>query len=195
LNILEQAYSELNVQINAMKKTNNELNDKVDSMEHANNELNNTISSLEKIKIELNNEIKSLQSNNNALMSIAIVRVTSIKVGNWNNGKWLTEPGGQLYASQFYRIGPRISYKSATNQAVRLDIKIYYPSKNTPERWSEDGPSGYTWSENVQLSSSGSTYDLKVWGWANPGILRPGNYKIEVWYSNVCLWSDIFKLN
>jgi type II secretory pathway component PulJ len=169
--------------------------DRINSLEQRNNELSNTISSLERTKNGLNDEIKSLQSTNNALVSIASVRVTSIKVGNWNNGRWITEPGGQLYASQFYRIGPRISYKSTTNQAVRLDIKIYYPSENTPQRWSEDAASGYTWSENATLSSSGGTYDLKVWGWDKPGNLWPGNYKIEVWYNNVCLWSDIFRLN
>jgi hypothetical protein len=120
------------------------------------------------------------------------IYITSMKTGNWNN-RWITEPGGTLKCSEVYRLRTLVKYMASVNKTATFDIKWYYP-ENDLRIFEDTARSGYTYSITRNITTNGGEFDLGFWGWDKPGQFPRGSHKIEVWYEDVCLSTDVVEL-
>jgi hypothetical protein len=169
--------------------------DRISDLEQTNRELNNKLNSFESEKMNLTNKLNSLQTEYNALMSIASVRVTSIKVGNWGNSRWINNPGETLYSSQMRYLSPVITYDSFIDESVVFFVKIIDPDGDIYRNLSTS-PAGYSFSSTGYISrGSGKSLDLSGWGSSDRSTYYQGTWTVEVWYNNVCLRSELIRIN
>jgi tetratricopeptide (TPR) repeat protein len=133
----------------------------------------------------IKNNLADVRNRQARAQIVSSLNITSMRAGNWNND-WITRPGGTLYASEVYRLKIMVNYKTSINGSVILNVKWYYPG-NVLRRWEDDAPSGYTYSINRSISTTGGEFDLGNWGWDEPGNFPRGTHKIELWYRDVLL--------
>jgi hypothetical protein len=125
------------------------------------------------------------------LKAIWDVNVTAIKVGNSAGGRWLTYPGGTLYASQMRYLNPVITYNSLIAEETTFYIRIIQPDGSL-KRNSDISPVGYTYSSKKRVSrGNGQTLELSGWGNSEVSTYKAGQWTVEVWYKDVCLRSKV----
>jgi hypothetical protein len=152
---------------------------------------------------DLNGKYNTLQSEYNLLNAVSTdferskkaINITSIKVGNWGNGRWLTQPGGSLNARAIRYLSPVITYSSFINKYVTFYVRIIAPDGSV-FRNTSISPAGYSYSSNGQVSRGTSqSFDLNGWGSEEGGAYYAGTWTIEVWYEGVRLASERVRLN
>jgi hypothetical protein len=129
------------------------------------------------------------------LESLVGINVTGIKVGNWGNDSWLTQPGEALYAAQMRYFNPVITYNAVLDGEITFYIKIIQPD-GTLSRNSSVSPEGYTFSTTERISrGSNQTLDLSGWGNSDRSTYWAGTWTVEVWFNNGCLRSEKVTIN
>jgi hypothetical protein len=123
-----------------------------------------------------------------------VVNPTEIKVGNWGNNRWLTQPGDTLYSEQMRYFNPVITCNAPFGSNVVFYIKIFDPNGNL--KHDDTSPDGYTYSRAMWVGQGDNqTLDLNFW--ENPGssIYQAGEWTVEVWCNDVCLLSEKVRIN
>jgi hypothetical protein len=135
----------------------------------------------------LESQHEALQSSYDTLLKNWVIRVTSISVGNWNNGQWINRPGDRLKASEMRFLNPVITYNSRFNEEVTLYLKII-DSNGQLYNNSSFSPSGYSFLRTTTINRGNNmSWDLGGWGNTRQSIYSPGNHRIEVWYEGICI--------
>jgi hypothetical protein len=148
----------------------------------------------------LSKDNDTLQTNYDALSdyvassNLLPIKITAIEVGNWNNG-WVNRPRETLIKANVYFLRPEISYQALANANIKLDIKWFFPNNDLPSRWEESAPRGYTYTENINVSTQFGTSTLRQWGWYEPGRFPSGTHRIEIWWNGIMLSSTTVTLN
>ena len=172
------------------------LDEEADYYYMQNNTLQNDYETLQRNYRGLNNDYQNLQQNYRALQndynsakSIYRIRITSLRVGNVNNGTWLTDAGSPLYSSAIRYLTPLITYNSDINEDVVFYIKIINP--NGTVKTGSYSPSGYSYSSTVHVyRGNNQSLSLSGFGNSDSSSYYAGQYTIEVWYNFICLASE-----
>jgi hypothetical protein len=157
------------------------------------NSLESQHKSLQSQYESLQSQHESLQSSYDLLPKNWVISITSISVGNYNDG-WINRPGERLNASEMRYLMPVITYDSQVNREITLYIKVINPDGSLMAGISS--PSGYSYKTTGNISIGNSrTWDLPGWGNTSQSNYISGNYRIEVWYEGVCLGTTTVTLN
>jgi hypothetical protein len=150
------------------------------------NALNTWYNQLQGLHNTLQEKYNALDRENKLLYKNLPIQISSITVGNWNNGRWLNQPGNTMNSSQMRYLMPRIRYTSLISESISFDIKIIRPNGSLMGTYS---------STNWINRGENQTLDLSGWGNANESIYSSGTWTVEVWYKGVCLKSQTVRLN
>jgi hypothetical protein len=116
--------------------------------------------------------------------------ITALRVGNIYNGRWLTNAGSPLYSSQMRFLCPVITYNATFSGQVTFFVKIIQPNGEL-FRNPSISPRGFTFDSPCQISrGNNQTLQLSGWGNGESSSYRDGEWTVEVWYNNRCLWSE-----
>jgi cell division protein FtsB len=120
--------------------------------------------------------------------------ITDIQIANISGYETIeTSHGGTLYSSRTMYLEPMITYEGLiNNESKRLYYKLYTPNGSLSQ--GSSSPSGYTTSTDVYIYNGNNTVSLAAWGNSSMGTWEAGNYRIEVWYNNICLKSKSFTI-
>lgn len=112
------------------------------------------------------------------------IKITEIKLGNWYNNRWLTNPGDTLTAYNIRYLMPQIKIETCNNvnKEYKFNIKIIGPD-GTIERNYKTSPSGYSYSTTINISGDG-VQAISGWGNDQGGTYYSGWWTIEIWYTN-----------
>lgn len=130
-----------------------------------------------------------------AAMSYPVI-ITKLDFKNGNNGIVYSDYRYDFSHDDIRYIYPRIHFKTLTDVSkyITLKIKFYNPS-NTLEHTSASNEYSYAHTMYVTPYSSINTIDCGGWGNATESKFDYGQYRVEVWYENVCLYSSQFQVS
>jgi hypothetical protein len=116
--------------------------------------------------------------------------ITSLKVGNLGDSKWLTSAGGALYSSQMRYLGPVVTYDATYNGKITFFVKIIQPN-GAIFRNASASPTGFSYSTESQVKQ-GNNQTLNILGWGNKdkSLYQAGEWTVEVWNNSRRLWSE-----
>ena len=123
--------------------------------------------------------------------------VTDIKLGNrfptGKGGGWETAPGEQIKSINTFYLAPQIECLGIIQGDYCLNYKLYYNSELSENKKNNKG---YTSSSTTINPPKGkeSSWVLHSWGGDTQGYWPSGNYRVEIWYNNLCLKSKEFKI-
>ena len=161
--------------------------------------LGSKISGLESANTELESQNAALKSDKNSLLSertwietaykdIWKINVTYLAVGNYNN-KWITQPGIWMIASDVRYLTPVWTYNSLISGEFTFFVRIINPD-GTINRNSSTSPTGFSYSSK-QWIERGQSKELNLSGWGNESVSNysRGQYTIELWLEDFCLYT------
>jgi hypothetical protein len=116
--------------------------------------------------------------------------ITSLKIGNVGDGRWLTNAGNTLYSSQMRYLKPVATYDSTDNRKSTFFVKIIQ-SNGIVFRNASISPKDFTYSDELQVNR-GNNQMLYLSGWGNSDTssYQAGEWTIEIWHNNRRLWSE-----
>ena len=116
--------------------------------------------------------------------------ITSLKVGNVNNDRWLTNAGNILYSLQMRYLCPVITYNATFTGSVIFFVKIIQPN-GAIFRNPSISPSGFSYNDLRQINrGNNQTLQLNSWGNNDSSSYQAGEWTVEIWYNNKRLWSE-----
>ena len=74
----------------------------------------------------------------------------------------------------------------------KIFVKLYDPDGNL--RTGNSSPSGYSYSETLYIGSGRGQQRVMGWGNKEKGYWKAGNYRIEFWYNNSCIFTKTFTI-
>ena len=170
-----------NGQIKAMQKEINSLKTQLDS----------TSRNLNK---EMGYHIR-LQQENDTLKQLFPIYISTLEVANADGrGNSVSAYGKDISASSSMYLMPRITYWGVrVGEKLELMVRLYdHEGKLVTGSTS---PKGYSYSCKIDpILPSENTMSLSGWGGSDRGHFRPGTYRYEVWYNDMCLKQCIFTL-
>lgn len=121
--------------------------------------------------------------------------ITDIKIGNvYNDGRVETEYGERINSRNTMYLQAEIFYNGLVSETATLYIKWIMPNGSLSTGTSS--PRGYSTSTNVPIAKyNNQTRVIGGWGNSTRGNWRPGTYRIEVWYGDVCLKAKSFTIH
>ena len=171
--------------------------------------LNDTLSSERSVIKQRNDEIQSLQSSlsscRNSLNetkdllssveSIFPIKITSIEIGNsYKGGQLETDYGYTIYSKNSMFLKPQITYTGInTGHNINLKVKWYTPDGDLSV--GNSSPDGFSLQTSIYVYSGTNTITLSGWGNERKGNWEKGTYRIEIWYRDVCLKAETFRLH
>ena len=108
--------------------------------------------------------------------------ITSVSVGNMDyNGNMINSYGSTIYSSDTRYLSPRIYVNVKVSGTYTIYVKLFIPNGTMSTGLSS--PSGYTFSQTINLYSYTSSYvNLNGWGNNTPGHWSSGSYRWEFYY-------------
>jgi hypothetical protein len=163
-----------------------DLQNRYNTLQNNNSILQNRYDTLQSNNTMLQNRYNALQRDYENAKAVSKITVTAIRVGNWSDSTWLTNPGGRLQSSQMRYLAPVITYNSTINENVTFYCKIIRPNGTLDT--GRDSPSGFSYSTTERLNR-GNDQSLRLSGWGNSNAspYPAGEYTVEVWYNDVLL--------
>jgi uncharacterized Zn finger protein (UPF0148 family) len=127
------------------------------------------------------------EHNNLAVVYPIIIR--NIDVGNGrSDGTWLNQPGTRLDAADMRYFSPVITYESFWGRGYTLPLKIsIYNQAGT--RFQGVSQNSYTYTRDIIIDDYTGTVGIGGWGNETSSSYPRGDYRVEVWYNDVCLGS------
>lgn len=120
--------------------------------------------------------------------------ITKIEIGNeYYDGEMNDDFGEKIHSWNTMFLQPRITYyglKSSTS--IRLNVKLF--DSDGVMSTGKTSPEGYTYANDRSIDFGHNTCVLSGWGSKNKGRWKAGSYRIEIWYSDVCLKSFKFTI-
>ncbi|MBO8458954.1 MAG: hypothetical protein IAA73_01260 [Bacteroidetes bacterium] len=166
------------------------------------NEIDDLESDLKKQKHNLNltrdslNSItKSLGEAQNVLSELKNdfpIQISRIEIGNtYQGGDIETDYGNAIYSSRTMFLQPRITYRGInTSKYVKLKTRWYDPDGKI--RRGKNSPKGFSQEKTIFVHEGYNTITLLGWGNKNKGHWGKGNYRLEIWYEDICLKAKSF---
>lgn len=188
------------LQTNNLNKTHRELSLAQDSIMQQNTTielLNSEISKLEVRTNDLNNTIRNLQIQTEKWKTkisneIPII-ISKLEMGITDINRNIEIPHGDtIYSGQTMYLSPELHYIGIKQKQVTLYIKLFTSSGNLSQN--KKSPAGYSYSETITISEGENSTRINGWGGKNKGHWVNGEYRIEIWYNDICLKAHTFKI-
>lgn len=145
--------------------------------------LNSTHDAFEKYYDEYNDGSSSTQP---FTFSSAFIGITD------NDGSVITDFGSTLYSSKTKYLTSKLYLNGITPGSYTIDMKMYTPSGTLST--GKNSPSGYSFSETINVKSGKNSYVLKGWGGKDFGHWSSGNYRMEYYYKGVKIGEKEFRI-
>ena len=141
------------------------------------------------------NELTDTQTHLETISKFSPLIITDIEMGNcYNDGTIETQPGSTIYSSNTMFLTPRLKYVGVKDGAdITLSVKLFGP--NGKISTGETSPSGYSYSDNLKVSSGENSKYFGSWGNETKGYWPAGTYRIEVWYDGRILAEKTFDIH
>ncbi len=114
--------------------------------------------------------------------------VTDIQIGNtdYSGDNIITDFGSTIYSSSTKFLAPKITAYGLKDGEVELKIKWY--TMYGRQIRSESSPQGYGY-KVIRQCKQNEFVDMRLdsWGSDNWGFWPADDYRIEIWYKNICL--------
>lgn len=112
--------------------------------------------------------------------------ITDIKVGNMTyEGNWKTMPGESIKSEDTNYLTPEIECTSIVNGDYIFKYKLFCNGKLSENESKNKGYSSYE--KSIKLQNGTNKFILPNWGSQTKGNWPAGEYKIEIWYNDLCL--------
>lgn len=98
-----------------------------------------------------------------------------------DDGTFITDFGSTLYSSKTKYLSLKLYLEGATAGTYKIYVKMFTPSGTLST--GNNSPTGYSFSESVNVKSGSSSYILKGWGSKVAGHWKAGDYRFEIYYS------------
>ena len=200
-NNVESLKSELEDKTSTISHLRSNINDKnntIDGLNSKISEKNSTISTLRSNITTLQSKIEELKEDKQTLIQsmakLPPLLITDLKMGIvYKNGDVYVEHGKTLYSSSTMYLSPVISYYGIRSESVTLKMKLFTPNGSLSYN-SNTSPSGFT--NKTDIYTVLGNYERRLTGWGNDtkGHWRSGEYRIEIWYNSMCLYSKTFTI-
>lgn len=174
-----------------LKNANGQISELQKQVYNLRTELDTTIVNLQRQKT-IN---ERLQHENDTLKTLFPIHISKIEVANADaNGNTITSYGKPIQASSSMYLMPRITYWGLkVGGKITLNVRLYDSDGKLVTGTSS--PAGYSFSCKIDpIMPNENMMSLSGWGGADKGHFKPGSYRYEVWYENVCLQQLVFSL-
>ena len=139
------------------------------------------------------NEKSNYQDFKSRVVSTYPMIISDIQIANcYKNGNAETDYGNTIYSYRTMFLKPKIKYYGLTYGSHNLKVKWYNPDGTLSTGSSSS--SGFSQSDNVYVYTGYNERKLRGWGNETKGNWSKGNYRVEIWYGNVCLKSKEFTI-
>ena len=141
------------------------------------------------------NELTDTQTHLETISKFSPLIITDIEMGNEYEGDSLeTEYGSTIYSSNTMYLKPRLKYVGVKDGAdITLSVKLFGP--NGKMSTGKTSPSGYSYSDDIKVSSGENSQVLSGWGNKTKGHWSAGIYRIEIWYYGKKLAEKTFDIH
>lgn len=136
-----------------------------------------------------------LQYENDTLKTLYPLHITTLEVANADGrGNSISSYGKDISASSSMYLMPRITYMGLkVGETIELMVRLYDHENKLVT--GANSPAGYSFSCKVgPIMPNENTVSLSGWGGADKGHFKPGTYRYEVWYNDMCLKQCVFRL-
>lgn len=138
--------------------------------------------------------------------------IISLSIENrYGDGEIINEGGETIYEDNTYYLGPILTIKTNRKGNFKFDVKLYEHKKERYYDYERHGyynrynwelsrnsatsPSGYTYSEDIELfGEEQESIRLNSWGSDTPGNWEKGKYRFEIWWEGEMLYSKVFNI-
>lgn len=119
--------------------------------------------------------------------------ITKVEVANVDyNSNIINNYGSTIYSYQTRFLKPRIYVSVNTPGKYTVNTKLY-DSKGTLSTGTSS-PTGYSFNNDITLTSTTSYVNLTGWGNSIPGNWPAGQYRWEFWYNNAKIGEKSFTI-
>jgi serine/threonine protein kinase len=154
---------------------------------------NQKISAMQNDFNSLEIDLKKQRALLSDMRKVIPLKIDKIELGNYSGAgnTMYDDYGSTLHFSRMRYLRPKIYYTSffENSKAVPLYYKIYNPDGSLKYNTSdveEDTKTIFSGSNSTTLSGRGD---------ATTSVYSSGTYRIEIWYNNMCLRAETFKIN
>lgn len=136
-----------------------------------------------------------LQQENDTLRTLLPMHIAKIEVANADgNGNTISAYGKSIDASSSMYLMPRITYWGLkVGDKITLNVRLYDNEGKLVT--GTTSPAGYSYSCKIEpIQPNMNTQSLSGWGGADKGHFKPGTYRYEVWWEDMCLKQLSFTL-
>lgn len=178
----ENSITALRLNIEEKKATIAKLNSTVDKQKSEISGLNTRVSELKTTIEELEEDKQNLKT---SLSKLPPLLINDIKLGSkyYSGDDIKIHPGNRLVSSNVLYLFPELSYTGIRSETITLTYKIY-----------KSGEQKCTVDTEVYVSEDSKTRKLRGYGNNNGTYWPSGDYRIEVWYKNTCVYSKSFTI-
>ena len=119
--------------------------------------------------------------------------ITDVAMGNvYNDSRIETQYGAKINSANTMFLEPRISYVGVVAGNRKLYVKLFHPDGTLSTGTSS--PQGYSYDRTVYLGTGQGRQVLSGWGNEKKGNWKAGDYRIEIWYNNGCIFTKTFTI-
>ena len=167
------------------------LSNKINEIKQKDAQIKNLNSNLDSVK----DSLQKSESKLSELKGKFPINITDIEIGNtYSDGTIETDYGSSIYSSQSMYLKPKITY-TGINPGRSIDLKIKWYMPDGSLSTGDSSPSGYSQQRSLYVNAGSNNIEtLKGWGNSTKGNWEKGTYRIEIWYDNVCLKSQTFRI-
>ncbi len=136
-----------------------------------------------------------LQLENDTFRTLLPIYITKLEVANADShGNAISSYGKTISASSSMYLMPRITYLGLkVGEKITLNVRLYDNEGKLVT--GSSSPKGYSYDCKVDpILPNENMLSLSGWGGGDKGHFRPGSYRYEVWYEDMCLKQHVFTL-
>jgi len=183
---LVEANNTIEKQVKTIKKRDDKITEQRDRIHQLKDSVEDCLQLYE-------NEKSNYQDFKSRVVSTYPMIISDIQIANtYQNGNIETDYGNAIYSYRTMFLRPKIKYYGLTYGSHNLKVKWYRPDGTL--RIGSSSPPGFSQSENVYVYTGYNERKLVGWGNEPKGHWSKGNYRVEIWYGNVCLKSKEFTI-
>ena len=166
---------------------NKELQDEITSLKYnADNVVQNKDDEID----QLRNSLNTLKSD---ITSVAPFVINRVEIGNaYKDGDMETNYGSTIYTNRTMYLKPKVYYKGFSSGSYNLKTKWFYPDGSLST--GTDSPDGFSQEKEYTFSEGDNSKELVGWGNESMGHWRSGDYRLEIWYKDKCVYLKNFKV-
>lgn len=122
------------------------------------------------------------------------LKVTNLQVANTDeNGDIVTNYGNTIYAYNSMYLKPKITLQAPRSGKYTIYVKLFTPSGDLAT--GSSSPAGYSYSDDLNVSSGTKAYTLSGWGGKEKGHWQAGTYRFEFWNQGNRIGSGSIRVN